>query len=313
MRVVRVEGGRAVTGGKELVREGAPHWIDLAPTPENLAFVGEAFKLHPLALEDCAHGDQRPKFEQYPGSLFAVVHRLAPTPEDSGLLALELDAFLGPEVLVTFHSAPIAEVDRVFERCAAEPDLLARGPDFALYLLHDALTDVHFSLVDALTSDIEEVADEVGGHEYADARDLLDRIVSLRRSHATLRRRLSPQREVFAALARPGQALVRDQTAIYFRDVVDHSVRLTEEIDTGRELLASAMDAYLSHSNARMSAVTARLTLIATIFLPLNFVAAFFGMNLEILPPKVAIPLVLAGLLALPAAMWALFKRNRWL
>lgn len=313
MRVIRVEGGRAITGGRELVRPGAPIWIDLAPTPDNLALVGETFRFHPLALEDCAHGDQRPKFEQYPGSFFTVVHRLAPTPEDTGLLSLELDAFLAPEALVTFHAAPIAEVDRVFARCAAEPELLARGPDFALYLLHDALTDVHFSLVDALTSDIEEIADEVTAHQYADARDLLDRIVALRRSHAVLRRRLSPQREVFAALARPGQALVKDQTAIYFRNVVDHSVRLTEEIDTGRELIASAMEAYLSQSNSRLSAVTARLTLIATIFLPLNFVAAFFGMNLEIVPPQAAIPFVLVGLVLLPVGMYALFKRNRWL
>ena len=137
-----------------------------------------------------------------------------------------------------------------------------------------------------------------------DGHELLDRIVGLRRAHALLRRRLSPQREVFAALARPGQALVKDQTAIYFRDVVDHSVRLTEEIDTGRDLLASAMDAYLSHSNNRLSAVTARLTLIATIFLPLNFIAGFFGMNLEILPPQIAIPLVLLAIVAVPVAMW---------
>jgi magnesium transporter len=313
MRVLRFEGGRVVSGGRELVRPGGPIWIDLPPTPENLRFVGEIFHFHPLALEDCAHEDQRPKFEQYPGSLFSVVHRLAPTPDDTSVLSLELHAFLTADALVTFHSAPIAEVDRVFERCASEPDLLARGADFVLYLVHDALTDVHFALVDALTSDIEEIADEVASHDRATDHEVLDRIVGLRRAHAVLRRRLSPQREVFAALARPGQALVKDQAAIYFRDVVDHAVRLTEEIDTGRDLLASAMDAYLSHSNNRMSAVTARLTLIATIFLPLNFIAGFFGMNLEILPPRVAIPLVLGTLVALPTVMFWVFKRQRWL
>jgi magnesium transporter len=313
MRVLRIENGQVLSGGRELVRPGAPVWIDLAPTPENLAFVGETFHFHPLALEDCAHEDQRPKFEQYPGSLFSVIHRLAPTPDDSALLALEVDCFLTTDTLVTFHSAPIAELDRVFQRCAAEPELLARGPDFLLYLVHDAMTDVHFALVDALTSDIEEIADEVAAHQGGDGHDLLDRIVSLRRAHAVLRRRLSPQREVFAALARPGQAIVKDQTAIYFRDVVDHSVRLTEEIDMGRELLASAMDAYLSHSNNRMSAVSARLTLIATIFLPLNFIAGFFGMNLEIVHPHVAIPLVIGAMISLPIAMFWVFKRQRWL
>jgi magnesium transporter len=313
MRVLRVESGQVVQGGRELVRPGAPLWIDLAPTPENVAFVGESFQFHPLALEDSAHEDQRPKFEQYPGSLFSVIHRLAPTPDDSALLSLEVDSFLTSEALVTFHSAPIAEVDRVFERCRTEPDLLARGPDFVLYLVYDALTDVHFALVDALTGDIEEIADEVAAHEAGDGHETLDRIVALRRAHAVLRRRLSPQREVFAALARPGQGIVKDQTAIYFRDVVDHSVRLTEEIDMGRDLLASAMDAYLSHSNNRMSSVTARLTLIATIFLPLNFIGSFFGMNLEILPPAIAIPVVLGAMAAIPTAMFWVFKRKRWL
>jgi magnesium transporter len=313
MRVLRIEGGNVVRGGRELVGPGGPLWIDLPPTAENIAFVGERFQFHPLALEDCAHEDQRPKFEQYPGSLFCVVHRLAPTPDDSAVQALEVDAFLTCDAIVTFHSAPIGEVDRVFERCVAEPELLARGPDFVMYLLHDALTDVHFALVDALSDEIEELADEVAAHEAAESQELLDRIVGLRRAHAVLRRRLSPQREVFAALARAGQALVKDQTAIYFRDVVDHSVRLTEEIDTGRDLLAYAMDAYLSHSNNKMAAVTARLSLIATIFLPLNFIAGFFGMNLEILPPKLAIPLVVTAMAAMPIAMFVVFRRKRWI
>jgi len=313
MRVLRAEGGKIVAGGRELIRPGAPIWVDLAPTPDAIAFVGETFHFHPLAMEDAAHEDQRPKFEQYPGALFSVVHRLVPTPEDTGVLALELDAFLTAEALVTFHAAPLAEVDAVWDRCAAEPELLARGPDFPLYLLHDALTDVHYALVDAQSTEIEEVADEVASFSGMGSLELLERIVSLRRAHATLRRRLSPQREVFAALARPGQALVREQTSIYFRDVVDHSVRLTEEIDTGRDLLASAHDAYLSHNNNRLSEVTARLTLIATIFLPLNFVAGFFGMNLEILPARVAIPVVLAAMVAMPVAMFAVFKRNRWI
>jgi magnesium transporter len=313
MRVLRFEDGAVRSGGRELLGPGGPVWIDLAPTPEHVAFVGERFGFHPLALEDCLHEDQRPKFEQYPGSLFSVVHRLVPTPDDSGVLALEVDAFLTADVLVTFHLAPIAEVDRVFDRCLAQPELLGRGPDFVLYLVHDAMTDVHFALVDALTGEIEEIADETAGRSRADGHELLDRIVGLRRSHAVLRRRLSPQREVFAALARPGQALVKDQTAIYFRDVVDHSVRLTEEIDTGRDLLASAMDAYLSHSNNRLSAVSARLSLIATIFLPLNFIAGFFGMNLEILNPRAAVPLVLAAMVTMPAVMFWLFKKKGWL
>jgi magnesium transporter len=116
---------------------------------------------------------------------------------------------------------------------------------------------------------------------------------------------------VYTALARQGETRVRAQNLPYFRDVLDHLLRLTEEIDTGRDMLGSAMDVHLSMSNNRMSRTSARLTLVATIFLPLNFVAGFFGMNLEILQPRVAVPLVLASMVALPAAMWILFKKRR--
>jgi magnesium transporter len=314
MRVIRLEQGRIVTGGTELVKPGAITWIDAAPTPEHIAFVGEKFRFHPLALEDAAHQDQRPKLEQYgAGMLLAVVHRLQPAPDESDMMALELDAFVTPEALVTFHAAPIAEVDRVFARASAEPELVARGPDFLLYLVYDALSDIHYALVDALTAEIELIFDDVTAHQRAEDAELLERIVAARRAHAVLRRRLSPQREVFAALSRPGLNVVREQNAVYFRDVVDHSVRLTDEIDTGRDLLASAMEAFLSYNNNRLSAVTARLTVVASIFLPLNFIAGFFGMNLEILPPAVAIPLVIASVVALPTGMYWFFKRKKLL
>lgn len=311
MRVIRLEGGTVREGGQELAGPGAPRWIDLSPTPENLAWLGATFRFHPLALEDCAHEDQRVKFDQYPDNLFVVVHRLSPSPEDTEIVSTELHTFLTADALVSVHSGPIAEVDLVMARCTREPELLARGPDFALYLLHDAVTDIHFTLADSLTEEVEAIAAEVLSHEAS--ADVAERIALMRRQHAVLRRRLSPQREVFAALARPGQPLVREQTAIYFRAVVDHLVRLTEEIDMGRDLLASSMDAYLSQTNNRLSLVTTRLTLIATIFLPLNFVAGFFGMNLEILPPRAAVPLVLAALVAMPLGMWLFFRKKRWI
>lgn len=311
MRVLRLEGGTVQEGGLELAGPGAPRWIDLEPTPEHLAWLAATFHFHPLALEDCAHEDQRVKFDQYPDHLFVVVHRLGPSPDDTEIVSTELHAFLTADALVTVHGAPLAEVDQVMARCAAEPELLQRGPDFALYLLHDAVTDVHFALADTLTEEVEAIAAEVLSHRAEP--DVADRIALTRRQHAVLRRRLSPQREVFAALARPGQQLVREQTAIYFRNVVDHLVRLTEEIDMGRDLLASSMDAHLSRTNNQLSHVTTRLTLIATIFLPLNFVAGFFGMNLEILPPQAAIPLVFASMVAMPVGMWLFFRRKRWI
>jgi magnesium transporter len=308
---MRLEGNEIRVGGPELAGPGAPIWVDLAPTPDGLAWLSERFHFHPLALEDCLHEDQRAKLEVYPDVLFTVVHRLSPLPDDSDLEATELDAFLTAEALVTVHQAPIQEVDLVFDRCRSEPGLLARGPDFVLYLLHDAIADLHFALVDHLSDDAEELAEEVTSGQAG--ANVAERIMQARRQHTLMRRRVGPQRELFAALARPGQVLVRDHTAVYFRDVVDHLVRLSEEIDTGRELLASTMETLLSQANNRLTLVTTRLTLIATIFLPLNFVAGFFGMNLEILPAAVAVPLVVACMVSVPAVMYLFFLRRGWL
>jgi magnesium transporter len=314
MRVLRVEKAQVLSGGQELASPGAPLWIDAHPSSENLAFLADRFQFHPLALEDCAHEDQRVKFEQYENHLFLVVHRMMPAPDDSEIWPKELHVFLTPDALVTVHSTPIAEVDRVFDRCVREPNLFARGPDFALYLVFDALADVHFALVDALSAEVEELADEVlARQDPAGQEDLLDRIILARRRQSVLRKRLAPQREVFATLARPGLLGVKRANAVYFRDVVDHAVRLTEEVDTERDLLASAQDAHLSHVNNRLSAVMARLTLISTIFLPLNFVAGFFGMNLEIVPAHTAVPLVLGSMMGLPLALYLFFRRKRWL
>jgi magnesium transporter len=309
MRVLRIEAGTAVVGGQELTAPGAPIWIDLAPTPENLEFLARRFAFHPLALEDCQHEGQRVKFEQYRDNIFTVVHRLSPSPDETEIVAVELHAFLTADAIVTVHVAPIAQVDEVFERCRADPTLLARGPDFALYLVHDAITDIHFAVVDALTEEVDDLTAEALAEEVSP--DLLERIVDARRAHALLRRRLAPQREVFAALARPGQGVVKDATAIYFRDVVDHVLRLTEEIDSGRDLVSSAMEVHLSRSGVRLAAVTTRLTLIATVFLPLNFLAGFFGMNLEILPPPIAIPVVLTAMAVLPVGLLIYLRRSR--
>jgi len=310
VRAIRLEEGKIRVGGRDLCGPGARLWIDLSPEPADLDWLRERFGFHPLALEDCAHEDQRPKFEEYPESLFCVVHRLGPTPDDQGLESRELHAFLAADALVTVHSAPVAELDRVFERCGGDPAHLGRGPDFVLYQLYDAITDVHFAVADALTDEIEELAAEVS--EGGGDGELVQRILQARRTHALLRRRLAPQREVFAWLSRGGER-VSPRSALYFRDVQDHLLRVTEEIDVGRDLLGSVMDVHLSLVNNRMTTVTTRLTLVATIFLPLNFIAGFFGMNLDMLPNPVAKAVVWASLLLVPSVLYWRFRKQQLL
>jgi magnesium transporter len=311
LRAIRVEGGRSRQGAKEICDPGAPLWVDLSPEPDDLAWLGERFGFHPLALEDCAHEDQLPKNEEYPGAIFCVVHRLGPTPDDSDIQSRELHAFLTAEAVVTVHSAPIAELDRIFARVENEPALLGRGPDFLLHVVYDEITSAHFAVADALSAEVDELAAEATSAALDG--DLMERILGLRGNHALLRRRLAPQRDVFAALARADEPLVQERNAPYFRDVLDHVLRITEQIDAGRDLLGSVMDVHVAMQDNRLNALTTRLTVVATIFLPLNFLVGFFGMNLDIVPAPIAKAVVLVAVVALPAAMLTLFRRRKLL
>jgi len=310
LRVLRLEGDVVLSGGRELASPGASIWIDCSPEPENLDWLATRFGFHPLALEDAAHAGQRSKFEDYPGTSFIVLHRLSSLPDGEEVIDQELHAFLMVDALVTVHVDRIVELDQVFQRVKGDAPVLKRGPDFALYLVYDAITDAHFQLADALSDEVEILNEEV--LENPREHEVLTRISGLRHRLAHLRRRLAPQRELLAALARPGQQVVHDRTVVYFRDVQDHVVRITEELDVARDLVSQTMEIYLSSVNNRLSAVMARMALVATIFLPLSWVTSFFGMNLPGTNWMGGWWLVAATTVALPPAMYLLFKRRGW-
>ena len=298
------------TGGRELAAPGAFIWVDCTPEPENLDWLSGRFGFHPLALEDAAHAGQRSKFEDYPGTSFVVLHRLSGEVSGEGVGDSELHAFLTGEALVTVHVQPIAELDAIFARVKGDPEVLRRGPDFALYLVFDAITDAHFALADHLSDEVETLNEET--IENPREKEVVARISHLRRQLAHLRRRLAPQREVLAALARPGQPVVNEKTVVYFRDVQDHVVRITEELDMARDLISQTMEIYLSAVNNRLSSVMARMALVATVFLPLSFVTGFFGMNLPGTNDRLGWWVVGVFTLALPSAIWLGFRKQGW-
>jgi magnesium transporter len=310
LRVERLEEGLVRVGGRELASPGAPIWVDCTPEAENIDWLSSRFGFHPLALEDAAHAGQRSKFEDYPGTSFVVLHRLSGDPEGEIVGDKELHAFLTAEALVTVHDDSIAELDAVWSRVKADPDVLRRGPDFVLYLVYDAITDAHFALADRLSDAVEVLNEET--LENPREKEAVARISDLRHQLAHLRRRIAPQREVLAALARPGQPVVNEKTVVYFRDVQDHVVRITEELDVARDLVAQTMEIYLSSVNNRLSAVMARMALVATIFLPLTFVTSVFGMNLPGTGLVVGWWVVGATTLLLPPAMFLLFRKRGW-
>jgi magnesium transporter len=293
--------------------EGVLRWIDLQKQDNaQLAILGEQFNFHPLTLEDCAHFDQRPKMEEYGDYLFLVTHGFRLTQSQSEPLeSLELHSFLGERYLVTVHSEPIPALDAVWNRLQGDATLVRRGVDFVSYLVTDAIVDSYFPLLDDLSSQVEDIEDQVlagsGQIELAD-------IFRLKRLLVQLRKVLSPQRDVFALLAKRGDGWVDQRTAVYFRDVYDHVLRIHEWVEGTRDLLGNALDAYLWTASQRTNEIMKRLTLLSAIFMPLTFITGFWGQNFVELPfgSHSLLVATLASCAIVPTLMAYFFVRSKW-
>jgi magnesium transporter len=294
-------------------------WIDLEDQePDTLEILKTRFDFHPLAIEDCANFDQRPKLEEYGEYLFIVNHALTCLDPKTGELEIhEVHAFLGERYLVTVHEKNVDALDAVWDRVVREEALAHRGVDFIYYLVADRMVDANFPLLDRIADELETLESEVLSRPDPEQ---LAVMFKLKRLLVTIRKTLSPQRDVFGLLAKRDSAQVSDKTSIYFRDIYDHLVRLNETIDTSRDLLGNCFDAYLSSVSNRTNAIMKSLTVMSAVFLPLAFVVGFFGMNFEDLPyfphwtkSHGLMLTMLAACMGIPLGMLAWFHRQKWI
>ncbi|WP_375773180.1 magnesium/cobalt transporter CorA [Archangium gephyra] len=313
IQVVVMNGGKALFGGEDLLELPGPKWIDvLHPTDEEMKRLGERFGLHKLAIEDALHVDQRPKLEEYPNHQFIVLQGFTSQADNVCELTLhEHHFFLGPDWLISVHELPFDGLEQVRQRVRDEPQAtIERGVDFMLYLLADALVDRNFPVLDHFNDELEDLETAVFENPQPQQ---LQRIFELKRALVTLRRVLSPQRDVMGFLARRGIPNIQERAALYFRDVYDHLVRLYEQIDAGRDMVGNVMDGYLSMMANRTSEISKQLTIIATVFLPLSFITGFFGQNFDVLGRREFFWVMLVSVFGLPLALVFWFKRNRWI
>jgi magnesium transporter len=305
--------GTLQAGGAELLAEAGPKWIDVqGPTEEEMGVLGPRLGLHRLAIEDTLHLDQRPKLEEYPCHLFVVLHGFAASATDVCELTLhEMHCFLGPDWLLTAHDLTNDAIQATRKRIEADPgQTMGRGMDFVLYLVADAMVDRNFPILDGFGDEVEEL--EVKIFKHARPRQL-QRIFDLKRALVTLRRVLSPQRDVVGLLSRRGVPHVQERTTLYFRDVYDHLIRVYEQIEASRDVLGSATDAYLSMMANRTNDITKQLTIFASIFLPLSFIAGFFGQNFEVLSARPFLYTMLGLMVTVPVVMVWWFNRKGWI
>jgi magnesium transporter len=294
------------------LEEGRPFWLDLAaPAREEIGLLAAALDLHPLAVEDSLHFDQRPKLDEYDDFVLLVVYGYAP---DADGLA-EVHCYWSDRFLVTVHRDEAPALADFRRRCERRPDL-AGSPAALLHGVLDLLADSFFDPVARIDERLAMVEDALlEGRGDVHVRD----VFAMRRRLVTFRNVVAAQRDVLAALERSEDELpgVTVEIARSFRDVHDHLVRLAEQIDVSRELMSAAVDAYMSASSNRMSGVMKQLTVIATIFLPLSFITGFFGQNFSWLVEHVG---SLAAFLALGvglelltvAVLLLLFKKRGW-
>jgi magnesium transporter len=311
VRVLQPDGGFRL-GDESLLSAPGLKWVDLrAPDEATLGRLGETFGLHKLALEDCLHLDQRPKLEDYPGHHFVVMHGFSCDKGDVAEITLhEVHAFLGADFLVTVHDLEHGAIEWVAKRVETDPaGTLGRGTDFVLYLIADGLVDSHFPLFDQFDDEIDKLEERAFQKPTTAS---LQRAFEVKRSLVMLRRVLSPQRDVVGTLARGNLPHVNDKTRVYFRDVYDHLQRLYEHIDTARDLLGNAMDAWLSVVANRTNDITKQLTIFAAIFLPMSFVVGFFGQNFDVLGKPPFMWVMFGSLAVIPLGMVWWFRHREW-
>ena len=288
-------------------------WVDLhRPEAEELALLRDPFGLHPLAVEDAEHFGQRPKVEEYEDFVYLVL--FGANADRDGLV--EVHCFLSDKYLLTVHRDDCPAF-KDLRRQATEGRQPAKSSALALYRVADALADSFFPELSRLDDRIDEL--ENGVIKRPDDAQL-QQIFQLKRRLVAWRKVITPERDLFARLLTGVVSIPGMDADIerYYRDVYDHLIRISDLVDSYRDLLTGAMDVYLSTVSNRLNDVMKRLTIVATIFMPLTWIVGFFGMNFGWMVVNVTgwLPFFVLGVLTqvtAVAVMLVLFRRRRWI
>jgi magnesium transporter len=279
-----------------------------------IAKLGEHFVLHPLLLEDVLHTEQRPKVEEYEDHLFMVLKIIHLGDEGKTLAAEQVSLIIGKNYVISFQEKVGDVFDPVRGRIRKGKGRIRKdGPDYLAYALVDAVVDSYFLVLEELGDTIESLQTDLLADPDPDD---LQAILRLKRDILAFRKSIWPLREILGALLRGGSSLIEEEILVYVRDVYDHVSQVIDTLETYREILAAMLDSYLSNVGNKMNEVMKVLTIIATIFIPMTFLAGIYGMNFKYMPEldwKYGYPIFWSVVLAVLAIMLFWFKKKRWL
>ena len=298
-----------------LVKEDAESvWVDLeAATEEEAQILSTVFGFHPLAVEDCIAESHLPKLDDFGDYLFLVLHGARRGEIQGDFTTVEQNFFLGKRYLVSYHQQLSRSINRTKERCLKNSLSMSRGMEFLLYEILDGTVDNYFPILD----DFDEVLNELE-HEvvHNPSKDVLNRILSLKRDGLYLRRVTAPQREILNRLSRDPFAVINKRSAIYFRDVYDHLVRISDLADSYKDVTTGLLEAYLSMVSNRLNEIVKVLTVFTAIMMPLTVITGIYGMNFKYLPEldwKYGYHLTIGIMTAVVIGMLTFLRKKKWI
>ena len=287
-------------------------WVDIEePTDEEIELLLEVFELHPLTVEDCIMPNVRPKLEDFERYLFIVLQGLKRV--DGRLRTIELDVCLGRNFLLTIHSERIKSVEDDCARVEKKSPIITRGADFLFYAITDSLIDSYFPVLE----EVEARVDEMESRLLSDSTErTLREILGIYNEIMVLRRTLAPHREILSRLNRGDLPFIKPANAVYFRDIYDHLLRMSDLVDSCREVTTMSLEAYATIVSNRLNEIMKTMTAFATLALPLIIVTGIYGMNFGEHPglgPKWIYHVLSLGFVGSIPVMLYCFRKYRWL
>jgi magnesium transporter len=299
-----------------LKQPGTFVWVALKdPEPAELTEMEEEFELHPLAVEDARHGHQRPKIEEYGNQVFAVLRSIEMRGEE--VHCGEVDVFVGPNFILSVRNETEPGFTAVRQRAESEPELLSRGSGFVFYALMDNIVDRYFPIVDALEVELERIEDKIFQGEAGDtAYSNIRALYKLKHKGMIVRHAVEPLIEGVHKLYGGRVPMPCATTQEYFRDVYDHLLRISTQLDGLRDMVATALQVNISMISLSENAVTKRLAAYAALIAVPTMIAGIYGMNFQNMPElkwTFGYPLALGAMAVLDAILWRRFRRIGWL
>ncbi|WP_252502492.1 magnesium/cobalt transporter CorA [Sporosarcina sp. Marseille-Q4943] len=285
------------------------YWVDFdQPDAEEASLLQSLFAFHPLALEDCYGRIQRPKLDHYEGYTFFALHSIC----HEDLIAEEVDLFLGENFIISFHYTQLQEIDKAREAIMQDSRKWERGHVHVMYEIMDKIVDQYFPILYNIEDHLDEIEEKLSPTTVQLS---MEYVFEVRGDLLRLRRTIYPMRELLYRMLESKRLDFIPHEHTYFSDIYDHLIRLSDMIDSNRQLTSDIRDSQLSINSNQMNSVMMTLTIISSVFIPLTFIAGVYGMNFDRMPElhfQYGYPVVLIVMLIIGIAMIGWFTYKGW-